>query len=151
MFRRLALLTVGVVTTAFTACQGQQFPMVPVEGVVLKDGKPLDNVKVEFHPDRESGVVGPRSIGLTDASGRFRLQTDAGEDGAVVGAHRVILVDVDYLERTAPIPADHPIKLKHKDKGPLVKRIKDDCSEYYRTPLRQEAKKPNSTVTIEIK
>lgn len=151
MFRRLALFAVGIATSAFAACQGQQFPTVPVEGVVLKDGKPMDNMKVEFYPDRESGVIGPRSFGVTDAHGRFRLQTDAGENGAVVGKHRVVLVDVEYLERTAPLPPNNPIALKHKGKGPPVKRVGDDYGEYFRTPLRSEATPPSSQVTIEVK
>jgi hypothetical protein len=151
MYRRLALLAVGVAMPAFAACQGQQFPTVPVEGVVLKNGKPMDNMKVEFYPDRESGVIGPRSFGVTDAHGRFRLQTDAGADGAVVGKHRVVLVDVEYMERTVPLPPNHPITLKHKGKGPPVKRMSDDYGDYFHTPLRSEATPPSSTVTIEVK
>lgn len=150
-FRCLALIMIGVATSAFSACQSESFPIVPVEGVLLKGGRPMDNMKVEFYPDRESGVIGPRSFGVTDEQGRFRLQTDAGADGAVVGKHRVVLIDVEYLERTVPLPPNHPIALKHKGKGPPVKRVKEDCSEYFRTPLRSEAAPPSSTVTIEVK
>jgi hypothetical protein len=108
-------------------------------------------MKVEFYPERESGTIGPRSFGITDAEGRFRLQTDAGEDGAVIGKHRVVLIDVEYLERTGPIPNDHPIAQKHKGKGPPVKRTGDDYADYFHTPLRSEVTPPSSSVALEVK
>jgi hypothetical protein len=66
-----------------------------VEGTVTKDGRPLANVRVVFLAD--TGSVGPRAAGLTDKAGHYRLRTDYGEDGAVVGKHRVVILD-----RTTP-------------------------------------------------
>jgi hypothetical protein len=64
--------------------------MAEVEGTVKKDGKPLDQVQVEFWPEGS----GPRSIAVTDASGKYVLKSDDGKRaGAVVGSHRVVLRD----------------------------------------------------------
>lgn len=150
-FRFLVSLAVGGSLISLGACRSETFPMVPVEGVLTKGGKPMDNVKVEYYTDRESGTIGPRSFGVTDAEGRFRLDTDAGESGAVVGKHRVVLTDVEYLERTAPIPPNHPIALKHKGKGPPVDRIPESYREFFLTPLRSEVGPPSSTVSLEVK
>src|SRR5260370_32621542 len=74
----------------------------PVAGTVAGGGKPLDNVQVEFWPQ----VSGPRSIGVTDKDGHFTLTSDNGnEQGAVVGSHKVVLVD---LAPYAKVPVNMP-------------------------------------------
>jgi hypothetical protein len=57
---------------------------VPVSGSVLIDGKPLTVGSVRFVPE------GARpSAGNLDGEGRFKLTCYDGEDGAVLGTHRV--------------------------------------------------------------
>lgn len=78
------------------ASQGcsEKFKLIPVSGEVTSDdGKPLDKIFVEFYP--VSG--GPKSIGETDAAGKFTLKTLEGEDGAVIGNHQVSLRDTGIL------------------------------------------------------
>jgi hypothetical protein len=75
-------------------CQGgQKWTLVPVEGTVSRNGRPLANVEVVFLADSAAGTQGPRASGTTDQAGRYRLRTDYGEDGAALGQHRVILRD----------------------------------------------------------
>ncbi len=65
-----------------------------VTGVITLNGKPLEFVHVEFWPE-----VGPRSIGKTNAEGRFTLKTD--DDlliGAVPGSHKVSLKDTWHMK-----------------------------------------------------
>lgn len=150
-FHRLYSLATCAIIVMVAGCQDNSYPMAPVEGVVLQNGRPVANVQVMFYPERESGVTGPRSLSRTDDVGHFRLQTEDGADGAVIGKHRVVVIDVEYEERTAPLPPNHPLRLKYKDKGRPVKRIKDDYREYFHTPLRSEATAPSSMVTIEVK
>jgi hypothetical protein len=91
---RIVLLC-GLLTLAATAgggCQrGPTWNLAPVEGTVLKDGRPLHGIEVVFLPDADT--VGPQSSGITDEVGHYRLRTDGGDDGAAVGSHRVCIHD----------------------------------------------------------
>jgi hypothetical protein len=86
---------------ALAGCGGP--PRAEVEGVVTLDGRPLPNVEVIFLPDPELGSTGPRAAALTDAQGHYRLHSDRGQDGAVVGKYRVLIVDNAARQR-APRP-----------------------------------------------
>ena len=82
------LFTISVLV----GCGGSDFQLTPVSGTVTFDGAPLEGADVVFAPMESEGVVdvGPISIGTTDASGKYSLQTARGiEAGAVVAKHRV--------------------------------------------------------------
>ena len=84
--------------TAVAGCQRQpSFHFAPVEGTVTKGGKPLTGVIVVFWSDAGGHTTGPCSAGLTDAAGHYRLHTEQGDDGAVVGRHRVCIVESAIL------------------------------------------------------
>jgi len=62
-----------------------------VEGVVTIDGKPVPGVEITFQP-----VDGGRaSVGVTDETGRYRLNYSPSASGALIGDHRVTIVAVD--------------------------------------------------------
>lgn len=83
----------SLLIVALVGCGGG-VKVVPVEGTVKLDGKPLDKIMVEFWPESE----GQRSFAETDSEGHFVLMTDDGKrEGATVGTHRVILKDVAVL------------------------------------------------------
>lgn len=65
--------------------------MASVSGRVTLDGEPLASASLQFKPHRVGDAVnvGPTSVGTTDEQGRYRLQTYAGSNGAVVGTHTV--------------------------------------------------------------
>ena len=73
----------------FLAGCGGKFP--EVSGKVTYDGEPVANLKVVFTPigGEQNPVPGPFSIGVTDESGVYSLQTRRKDRGAVVGSHRV--------------------------------------------------------------
>jgi hypothetical protein len=80
--------------SAFAAClmlSGcAEHNLAPVSGVVTLDGKPLVGGEVRFQPmGQDVGNPGPDSTGITDDVGRFELETQDGDAGAVVGTHRV--------------------------------------------------------------
>src|SRR5437868_2477354 len=61
--------------------------VVPVSGTVTYQGKPLEGYRVVFMP-----TDGRRpASGVTDATGKFVLGTNAANDGAPPGAHKVSL------------------------------------------------------------
>jgi hypothetical protein len=74
---------------AFSGC-GNRLAMVEVEGIVTLEGKPLDNVMVEYWPLGE----GVRSFGTTDQTGKYVLMSDDGKrNGATLGQHKIVLHD----------------------------------------------------------
>jgi hypothetical protein len=58
---------------------------------VTLDGDPLAAARVGFEPIRkgERMDAGPGSYGVTDEQGRFELESLHGDQGAVIGEHRV--------------------------------------------------------------
>lgn len=81
----------------------------PVEGVVTLDGKPLDTVEIVFLPDPVKGTKGARAACYTDAQGRFKLTSEKyGQEGALVGYHRVVIRDITSLPDPPGANRDHP-------------------------------------------
>jgi hypothetical protein len=133
-----------VVLVGISGC-GPKIQFVEVNGVVKLNGAPMADALVEFLPDPDKGTEGPRSSGKTDAEGRFRLQRDDDQFGAVVGFHRVLVQDM----RTFPPPRD-----QHKGGVPPVmplSRIANQYENASRTPLRQEIKAEPGPIVIDVK
>jgi hypothetical protein len=63
----------------------------PVQGTVTLDGEPLAGVSVWFFPEKEGGQDLPHATGTTDESGVYRLTSNNGKPGGVVGKHRVVV------------------------------------------------------------
>ena len=83
--------------TLAAGCSGTGGPeCYPVRGQVLRDGKPLAEAQVCFHP-LDSALPGvPRPQATTDEQGRFALTTLQTDDGAPAGKYRIT------VERRAP-------------------------------------------------
>ncbi|HEV3143039.1 MAG TPA: carboxypeptidase-like regulatory domain-containing protein [Gemmataceae bacterium] len=67
---------------------------VSVSGRVTLDGKPLVNALVTFQPiaaKDEALAAGAGSSGKTNENGEFTLMAANGQNGAVVGKHRVTI------------------------------------------------------------
>jgi hypothetical protein len=80
------LATYGVVALVLLDCAGcdRRPTRVPVAGVVLIDGQPLNRGNIEFVPEH-----GRPSSGKIAQDGHFTLTCYDGNDGALVGRHRV--------------------------------------------------------------
>src|SRR4029077_9823795 len=70
-------------------------PFAEVTGVLKLDGQPAPDFIVQFVPDTDNNKNGFPSSGTTDAEGRFRLKTNdkSPKEGAVIGSHRVVVLD----------------------------------------------------------
>jgi hypothetical protein len=77
----LAVVLLG----AMSGCGGSK--LVPVEGIVNLDGKPLAGATVVFLPD---GAPGRPAQSMTAGDGRFRLST-VSEQGAEPGNYKVTI------------------------------------------------------------
>jgi hypothetical protein len=88
--------SIGVLTIfiAFAGCGGSGFPTAQVSGRVVCEGKPVEGAMVYFEPLKGSGtnaLAGKQGFSYTDADGKFVISTyePGGQDGAVIGKHRV--------------------------------------------------------------
>ena len=68
-----------------------------VDGVVTLDGEPIEGAAVLFSPEE-----GRPASGITDAQGKFELQTFEPRDGAVLGKHKVTVT----LKKVTGVGAD---------------------------------------------
>ncbi len=120
-----------LVVIVATGCNSSKFEFAPVEGRVLLDGKPVTQAKIVFMPSAttDDGEAGPYSQGLTNAEGRFTLETveTAPRKGAVVGPHRIIVstkqarLDPEVLDREIiDVPESIPWEYTYYKRSPLV-------------------------------
>ncbi len=74
-----------------SGCGNNGKSLAPVSGLITLDGKPLAEGSVVFQPIAPPGstIAGKGSAAFCDAEGRYKLETIAGEPGAIVGDHRV--------------------------------------------------------------
>jgi hypothetical protein len=81
-----------VVVVALAGC-GSEYQIAPVSGKITLDGEPLDGALVNFEPVRQGDSLeaGYGSNAECDANGAFSLKSLHGEDGAIVGPHRVLI------------------------------------------------------------
>jgi len=104
-----------VALSAIVGCDGSEFELVPVSGLVTLDESPLEDAQVTF-TSIGSGV-GTTSVGHTDSEGRYKLSTmKEGYHGATLGRHRVTVTTVkippDADEQTTIPPEIVPMRYR---------------------------------------
>ena len=130
VFSPMCLCVAVAAFATATGCNSSKFEFANVEGQVSLDGKPVNQAKVVFMPSKPTanGESGPFSQGVTDAEGRFVLQTveRSPRAGAVVGPHRIIVstkrarLDPDGLDREIiEVPESIPWEYTYYKRSPL--------------------------------
>jgi len=76
--------TVAVVLAI--GCGGKGGPVLPVNGIVTLDDKPLDEATVIFHPEEEGATSG---FARTGSDGKFVIRGAKGEKGLAPGKYKV--------------------------------------------------------------
>jgi hypothetical protein len=69
--------------------------LVPVSGQVLVNKQPSEGARVVFSPDGHAYAA----AAVTDAEGRFELQTFDPGDGAVPGNYKVMVSKFEVIDR----------------------------------------------------
>jgi hypothetical protein len=128
-------------------CGRSSVPLGQVDGTLQLDGQPFGQVMVTFIPDDPHQ---PQSIGITDAEGKFRLRCGQEGTGAIIGTHRVTLVD-------AAVAPGAPEGRRSRDDDPPpegtpapVSRVPEIYSRADKTPLRQPVVSGSQSVTLNI-
>jgi len=150
MSARGRLLFLALLALAIPACGGSSpGEVAEVEGTILWHKKPLPNVQVQFHPDNSRGTVGPRSCAVTDSQGHFVLAFDDGRPGAVVGKHRVVLIETDETVRGGKgndhggVAGSRQNRTPHQVLGPAYSSLAS-------TPLNREVIPGKQTINCEL-
>lgn len=89
---------------AVSGCKGPKIKgLVPVQGIVIYNGEPLDGATVGFTP-KEFKPGDRLGTGKTDSQGRFELRT-IGELGVLPGEYTVVIIKNATSPGTqAPLP-----------------------------------------------
>lgn len=112
-------LRLGLALVALCGCNSSEYDLVPVSGTVTLNDEPLEGARVAFAPTStgEDGyTAGPSSFGATGPDGRYSLQTREGDDGAVVGPHRITIATFQgEVDRSG----DMAVKVIRKEEVPM--------------------------------
>jgi hypothetical protein len=104
---RPALIALAV---ALAGCSAPPPAVVPAAGIVLLNGEPLPNARVEFVPMTPGLGAEYIATGTTNETGRFTL-TCKGQPGACSGENRVTVADADPPADARGQSADAQAKL----------------------------------------
>jgi hypothetical protein len=132
----------AALAASFLGGCGRSVTLGEVEGTVRLDGQPVGQVFVVFIPEDPQE---PQSTGVTDAEGRFKLRCNNAHSGAVVGPHRVTLVDA----AVAPGGRKRDDEPEEGSARP-TSRVPEVYSRVDRTPLRQTVSAGKQSVSIDI-
>lgn len=69
--------------------------LVPAKGIITVKGKAAGGIAIQFLPDVKESADGvfPSSQAISKEDGSFELYTMDNQPGAVVGPHKIVLVD----------------------------------------------------------
>lgn len=111
-------------------CQKGERPTAPVSGAITLNGKPLAGGSIVSQPFAPKGsvIAGKGSVAFCDPDGHFKLETLDGQDGAVIGEHRIRIYGPRVTSVTASdkdvgraaAPEIVPSKYNHKSELTLT-------------------------------
>jgi hypothetical protein len=122
-----------------------------VEGTLKLDGKPVPNVRIMFMPDPQKGTVGAISCGFSDEQGHFTLTYEDERPGAVVGWHKVVLlngsINLYRTPRNGRRDDDDPV-LKIKPKAKTGPKVPEKYATAAKTPMEMEVKPTKNALEL---
>ena len=130
--RLIPMVLLGVLLAAVGCDSGPK--VVKVSGVATFKGQPVPSLRLTFQPDH-----GRPSWGDTDENGRFTLEYDADNKGALVGRHTV---SAAYQPRT-------PDEEMSGKVPPAVRAVTAKYGDTLKSPLKIEI--TGSTDNLEVK
>jgi hypothetical protein len=129
-----------LVVCLMSGCGGGGPTVVPVSGVVMRDGKPVAHLHINFMPD-----AGRPSWGYSDEQGQFTLEYDREHKGAEVGKHKVFV-----KFRPASPKEEMELLAGRRKYHPDQKAIEQKYGQLDSTPLEIEIKSSGQNVTLQL-
>ena len=129
-----ALAALGLIAAA--GCGSDRVKTAPVRGVVKFNGRPVTTGTVTFVPT----APGPSATGDIQPDGTYRLTTFSAGDGAVLGAHKVVVVAMEDMKDRLP-----------EQRSPLPPPVvPNKYTSLATTDLTAEVKDGDNTVPLEL-
>jgi len=131
----------------FIAGCGGGSSFVPVSGTVTINGKPCPGLEVLFSPigTPSNPAPGVFSKAITDADGRYELESRYGDRGAVAGEHQVFVKHADDASKQIGMLTDEleTIDESAADAESRRTQIREKIKSL-RTQLRQRSRIPST-------
>jgi hypothetical protein len=138
MFRWAMFSSLLLSVVPLAGCGPKGPTIVKVSGVAQRNGQPVPDIELTFHP-----AVGRPSWGITDAQGRFSLNYDRDFTGAVVGKHKVTVRGRPYATQAE--------EFSGKVTGPAdIGAIREKFGDAEKTPLEFEITKATSDLIVPL-
>lgn len=132
--RPLPLAALGALLV-FAGCSSGP-KIVKVSGVATHKGVPVPSLRINFQPEQ-----GRPSWGDTDANGRFTLEYDASNMGAVLGRHTV---------SAAHQPGSPDEEMGLVKPHPAIKSVTAKYSDMWNSPLKVEITGPTDNLELKF-
>ncbi len=132
-----------------TGCSKRFPPVVPTEGTVTLNGKPLPNATITFIPLQTDFGAEAYSSGTTDEQGRFTLTCQFNnQPGAPVGQHVVVVTDPPLPENLRRSQNDREIDAQRAKLG--NRPIPLEYGSFAKSQLRADVKEGQQALTISL-
>ena len=120
--------------TALLGCSGDG--MLPVEGTVTLDGKPLEGAAVSFVP----AEGGRPCTGQTDDQGHFTLASYVAGDGVPPGEYKVTVIKLDARRQAEAAPVEEGAQESEQLMGNVEQAVKFITPMKYSSPATTDLK-----------
>lgn len=127
--RLIPFVLLGGLVTAVGCDSGPK--IVKISGTAMHKNQPVPGIRITFVPDK-----GRPSHGDTDEQGKFTLEYDEKNKGAVVGMHTVSVT-----------PVDHGGSMNVKA-SPLARIVTDKYSDMIKSPMKIEITKAEDNLIL---
>ena len=141
---RLAWLAAGtalLLDLGLIGCGRGGPEIVPIEGTVTHNGKPVPNLRVYFFP-----TEGRFSWGISDEQGRFSLSYDPDHRGAKVGTHTISVVDESANVHPTAAMSGAPRPKRAPDTAEILAKYGDRQT----SPLKVEVTKADKNFQFKL-
>jgi len=114
---------------------GNREKLVKVNGTATRNGKAVPNLGIHFVPEK-----GPSSHGRTDPLGQFTLTQSSGQEGVLVGAHKVWV--------QLPPQPQQKAELLRRAADPDMEDLLQKYGNPQTTPLTVEVKEGQESISV---